>query len=193
MATPDIDGYDAVIDFLHEAGLANGVVGLELNQISAETAEKFKKLLPEATIVNSKKAVNGVRLIKSDFEISVMKEAAAIADAAMMRATELIRPGARETDVVAEIVATQVRGAKGHPGTGFPPIGPLFFCSSPRTGAAHIPWSEDTIRDGSQINLEVTGVRHGYVVPLMRTFSVGAPPIVCFADTRHTLPVWRTR
>ncbi len=91
----------------------------------------------------------------------------------MMRATEVIRPDVCEADVVAEILATQVRGAGGKPSTGL--ADPLLFCSSPRTGVAHITWSEDTIRNGSQINLEVTGVRHGYIAPLMRTFSVGAP------------------
>ncbi|RVC81103.1 aminopeptidase P family protein [Mesorhizobium sp. M2A.F.Ca.ET.046.02.1.1] len=172
---PGVDGYDAVIDFLHDAGLANRGVGLEMNHLPAQTAEKFRKRLPQARIVDSNRAVDWVRLIKSNLEISVIKEAAAIADAAMVRATEVIRADVRESDVVAEIVATQVRGVNGKPSTGFTPIGPLFLCSSPRTGVAHYPWSEGTIRPGSQINLEVTGVRHGYVAALMRTFSLGAP------------------
>ncbi|WP_348627195.1 aminopeptidase P family N-terminal domain-containing protein [Mesorhizobium sp. WSM2561] len=69
--SPDVDHYDAVIDFLHEAGLANRRVGLELNHLPAETAEKFKERLPKARIVNSKKVVSWVRLIKSDLEISI--------------------------------------------------------------------------------------------------------------------------
>lgn len=149
-------------------------MGLELNYLPALTAEKFRKRLPDARIVGSKKAVTWVRIVKSDFEITLMKEAAAIPDAAIVRATEMIGPGVREADVIAEIAATLARGAKGKPGTGFAPPSPIFLCSSPRTGTSHIPWSEDTIRDGSQINLEITGVRHGYVAPLMRTFSVGA-------------------
>lgn len=173
--SPDMDGYDAMIDFLHEAGHASRSLGLELNYVPALTAEKFENRLPKARIVDSRKAVGWVRLIKSDLEISLMREAAAIADAAIVRATEVIRPGVREADVIAEIVAALARGAKGKPGTGFPPPSPVFLCSSPRTGTSHIPWSEDVIRDGSQINLEVAGVRHGYVAAVMRTFSVGAP------------------
>lgn len=34
-----------------------------------------------------------------------------------MRAAEVIRPGLRETDATAEILAALVRGAKGKPGT----------------------------------------------------------------------------
>ncbi|MGY4167684.1 M24 family metallopeptidase [Bradyrhizobium sp. USDA 4529] len=172
---PGVDGWDAAIDYLYEAGLATRGVALELNHLVAEVADKFKRRLPQARVVDSEMAATWVRLIKSDLEIAVMREAAGIADAAIMRASEVIRPGVREADVIAEIVATQARGAKGKPGTSFAPIGPVFMCSSPRTGAAHIQWSEDHIQSGSHINLEVCGSRHGYVTPLMRTFSVGAP------------------
>src|SRR5207249_4018050 len=47
--------------------------------------------------------------------------------------------------------------------------------STPRTGTPHILWSEDVFRDGSQINMEVSGNRHNYMAALMRTFSIGAP------------------
>ncbi|RUW64522.1 M24 family metallopeptidase, partial [Mesorhizobium sp. M4B.F.Ca.ET.049.02.1.2] len=39
----------------------------------------------------------------------------------------------------------------------------------------HIPWTGDVFRDGSQINVELGGTRHGYSAGLMRTFSIGAP------------------
>lgn len=169
---PGKDGYDAVIDFLHELGHANRGVGLELNDLTSAQVEKFKARMPEAKFVDCAKLVHWVRGVKSDLEITLMREAAAIADAAVMRAAEVIRPGVREADVVAEIYGTLARGANGKPGTD---IANVFFCTSPRTGTCHIRWSEDIIRQGSQINLELGGVRHGYVSALMRTYSVGAP------------------
>lgn len=169
---PDNDGFDVMIDFLHELGLANRGVGLELNHLPAQSAEKFKVRLPKARIVDFTKAVAWIRIIKSDLEISVMRQAAAIADAGIMRAAEVIRPGVREADAIAEIAATLARGAQGKPGTN---LGGIYLCSSPRTGTPHISWSEDLFRDGSQINLELGGVRHGYVAAIMRTFSLGAP------------------
>ena len=172
VGNPDMDGFDSIIDFLHELGLANHGVGLELGHLPAQSAEKFKARLPQARIVDCTNAVTWIRLIKSDLEISVMKEAAAIADAGIMRAAEVIRPGVQEADAIAEVVATLARGAKGKPGTIIPSI---FLCSSPRTGTCHIPWSQDVFRDGSQINLELGGIRHGYAAGLMRTFSIGAP------------------
>lgn len=172
VGNPDQDGYDAVIDFLAEAGLAECNLGLELYQVPAQSAEKFRARLPKVRIVDCGRAVTWIRLIKSDLEIAYMKQAAAIADAGIMRAAEVIRPGVREADIMAEVAATLARGVNGKPGTDF---ASMFLCSSPRTGTCHIRWSEDTIREGSQVNLEIGGVRHGYVAPIMRTYSVGAP------------------
>ncbi|WP_234686068.1 M24 family metallopeptidase [Bradyrhizobium monzae] len=172
MGNPDVDGYDALIDLLFDVGLANRGVGLELGALSAHSAEKFKARLPQARIVDCSGLVTWIRMVKSDLEISFMKEAAAITDAGIMRAAEVIRPGVREADSIAEIVATLARGANGKPGTW---IATPFLCSSPRTGTSHITWSEDAFREGSQINLEIAGVRHGYTAPISRTFSIGHP------------------
>lgn len=176
----DRSGFDAVIDFLHEAGLASRGVGIEFSggggttggALPVQAAEKFRARLPNASIVDCSKLVDWVRLVKSDLEIAIMREAAAIADAAIMRAAEVIRPGISEAELAAEIVAAQVRGAaNGKPATGMLP--PL-ICSSPRTGTCHILWSEDVLRPGSQVNIELSGNRYGYVAAIMRTFSIGA-------------------
>lgn len=166
----DKDGFDAVIDFLLDTRLAGRGMGLELGNLSVHTAEKFKTRLPNARIVDCTGAVDWVRIIKSDREIEVMREAAAIADAAIMRAAEVIRPGVREADAAAEIGSVITRGVNGKPSTSGPP---LLMCSSPRTGTPHITWSEDVFRDGSQVNIELGGIRYGYISAIMRTFTIG--------------------
>ncbi|RWX59860.1 Xaa-Pro peptidase family protein, partial [Mesorhizobium sp. M2A.F.Ca.ET.039.01.1.1] len=172
IGNPDTDGYDTIIDFLLESGLGNRGIGVEVSTLFFQTTEKFKRRLPKARIVDCTHAVAWIRLVKSDREIEIMREAAAISDAAILRAAEVIRPGVREADAIAEILGTLARGANGKPGTMIQQIG---LCSSPRTGTCHIPWSEDVFRDGSQINLELGGVRYGYCAGIMRTFSIGAP------------------
>ncbi|MGY4399202.1 M24 family metallopeptidase [Bradyrhizobium sp. USDA 3315] len=90
-----------------------------------------------------------------------------------MRAADAIRPGVREADLIAEIMGALAHGANNKPGTTrFPNV---TLCSSPRTGAPHIWWSEDVFRQGSQINLELGEVRHRYCAGIMRTFAIGAP------------------
>lgn len=172
VGNPEKDGYDAIIDFLKEANLANRGIGLEMGQLPARAAETFKRRLPDARYVDCTHVVTWIRVIKSDLEIALMKEAAAIADAGMMRAADVIRPGVHEADAVADILSTLARGANGKRGTG---IANIFMCSSPRTGTSHISWSDDIFRQGSQINLELGGVRHTYTAAVMRTFSIGKP------------------
>lgn len=172
IANPDLDGFDPVIDFLHDKGLASGGLGLETQSISAQTADKFKARMPKGKIVDFANGVHWIRGIKSDLEIAVMREAAANADAGMARAKDVIRPGVREADAAAEIIAALVRGVNGKPSTD---LSGFFLCASPRSATAHIRWSEDVFRQGSQINLEFGGVRHGYTSALMRTISIGKP------------------
>ncbi|QQO35546.1 aminopeptidase P family protein [Bradyrhizobium diazoefficiens] len=171
-ANPGVDGFDAVIDFLHEAGLANRGVGLELDSLRAQDQQKFKARLPKARIVDCAKAVDWIRTVKSDLEIAIMREAAAITDAGIMHAAEVIRPGVREADAAAEIMATLLRGTNGKSGTGIPL---MYVSASPRTFAGHMSFSEDAYRDGSQINIELGAVRYGYIATIMRTFSIGKP------------------
>lgn len=166
------DGYDAIIDFLLEADLISDGIGLELGQLPARSAEKFRKRIPQARFVDCTHVVTWIRTVKSDYEIGLMREAAAIADAGIIRATEVIRPGVHESDAIAEIIKTLAHGANGKHGTG---IANIYLCSSPRTGTCHINWSDDTFRQGSQINLELGGVRHTYTAGLMRTFTIGKP------------------
>ncbi|MGY4298676.1 ectoine hydrolase [Bradyrhizobium sp. i1.4.4] len=176
----DKDGYDAVIDFVIERGLDKNGIGLETLTLSTQgrtyaampTVAKFQSRLPNARLVDCSKAVDWLRLVKSDVEIAIMREAAAISDAAIARAAEVIKPGVREADAVAEIVRTLIRGANGKAGTF---LAPLFFVSSPRTGTSHIPWSDDILHAGSQVNLECGGMRHAYAAAIMRTFSIGKP------------------
>ncbi|MCK1440541.1 Xaa-Pro peptidase family protein [Bradyrhizobium sp. 15] len=172
VGNPEKDGYDTLIDFLFDNGLANRGVGLDMSALSVPIAEKFRRRLPEARIVDFTGAIGWIRTIKSDLEIAYMKEAAAITDAGIMRAAEVMGPNVREADVIAEIVGTLVRGTDGKAGTW---MATPFLCSSPRTGTSHIMWSEDSLRSGSQINLEIAGVRHGYTAPMCRTYSIGKP------------------
>ncbi|WP_407185332.1 M24 family metallopeptidase [Bradyrhizobium centrosematis] len=172
VGNPDTDVYDAVIDFLHDAGLAKSGVGLEGYQLPARAAEKFKRRLPQARIIDVNRTVTWVRTVKSNLEIAVMKEVAAISDAAIMRAKEVIRPGVREPDVVAELLATLARGVNGKAGTSLPHV---FLNAGPRSATSHICWTEETIERGTHVNLELSGFRYAYAAPLSRTFSIGVP------------------
>ncbi|PDT31852.1 MULTISPECIES: M24 family metallopeptidase [Sinorhizobium] len=172
LADPEKDGWDAVIDLLLDSGLGRNRIGIEARLFPAQTLEKFRVRAPEAKIVDVGNSVDWIRGVKSDLEITYMRESAAITDAGMLRAQEVIRPGVTEAAAAAEIIATLIRGANGKLGTD---LTHFVLCNGPRTSTWHIRWAEDIFREGSQVNLCFGGVRHGYVSPLMRTFSIGKP------------------
>lgn len=169
---PDRNGFDAIIDFLHDAGAAEAGVGLELTHLQAPDVAKFRSRLSSATITDFTDIITWLRIVKTDLEIEKMREAGRITDAAIQRAREVLRPGVREADAAAEIISQLLRGTDGIVGTG---LASFFLCASPRIGTPHIPWTEDVLRPGSQVNLELGGMRHAYVTPIMRTFSLGTP------------------
>ncbi|MGV3553375.1 M24 family metallopeptidase [Rhizobium sp.] len=172
IANPEKDGFDIAIDFLLGANLGAKSIGLEMSALSASTLAKFTSKLPSASLSDLGNAVHWIRGLKSDLEIAMMREASANSDAGMRRGIEVIRPGVREADAAAEIIAAVTRGVNGKPSTD---ISGFFLCATPRTGTCHIRWTEDTFRAGSQVNLEFSGNRHGYTSPLMRTLSLGTP------------------
>ncbi|MCP1909533.1 Xaa-Pro aminopeptidase [Bradyrhizobium elkanii] len=59
------DGYDAVVDFIHNSGLANRTVAIEIRALSTPTIEKFRRRLANAKIVDSARIVSWTRIVKS--------------------------------------------------------------------------------------------------------------------------------
>lgn len=163
------NGFDVVIEHLFETGAGKGKIGLEYGSLSYAAITQLNAKLSTEDVTG---LITWLRLVKSDLEIAVMREAAAIADAAMMRAVDVIRPGVREADAAAEIYAQLARGANGKAGTN---VAHLAICSGPRSGTSHITWTEEAFRAGTHVNIELGGVRHGYVCALMRTVSLGKP------------------
>ena len=169
VANTSRNGFDVVIEHLFETGAAKGKTGLEYGSLSHAAITQLNAKLSTEDVTG---LITWLRLVKSDLEIAVMHEAAAIADAAMMRAVEVIRPGVREADAAAEIYAQLARGANGKAGTN---LAQLAICAGTRSGTSHIAWADEAFRAGTHVNIELGGVRHGYVAALMRTISLGKP------------------
>lgn len=161
------NGFDVIIEHLNETGAAKGRIGLEYGSLSHAALGQLSGKLEVEDVTG---LITWLRLVKSDLEIAVMREAAAIADAAMMKAVEVIRPGVREADAAAEIYAQLARGANGKAGTN---LAQLAICAGPRSGTSHIAWADETFSAGTHVNIELGGVRHGYTAALMRTVSLG--------------------
>lgn len=139
----------------------------------------MREQLSHWELVPARELVNWVRVVKSDAEIALMRNAGLIADHAMRVAIEEIRAGRPLNEVAAEVQKAQVLGTR-DPETGahidgdYPAIVPLF----PRGEGAdtpHLTWTAEPIGSPEGVSIEIAGVHHRYHAPLARCVSVGAP------------------
>ena len=106
-------------------------------------------------MLDSKRLVNWVRLIKSDAEIKYMKAAAQITQLGMKKAFEAINPGVRQCDAVSEIWSTLVKGTSEFGGD-YASIVPM-LPTGKGTSASHLTWSEDKFVEGEATIIELSG------------------------------------
>ncbi|RWZ58764.1 M24 family metallopeptidase [Halobacillus fulvus] len=166
---------DFISDILRQIGHGNRTVGVEMDHyyFTGKALEQLKKGLPNSTFKDATSLVNRVRLIKSDQEIEYMKKAAKIADLAMTKGVESIRPGVRECDTAAEIYYHMVRGTPEFGGE-YPAIVPL-LPTGDRTSIPHLTWTDRPFIEGNPLIIELAGCYKRYHVPLARTVSIGQP------------------
>lgn len=131
--------------------------------------------LPGRRLVDSAELVNWVRLVKSPHELAQLRIAGQIAATAMRIACDQLRPGRRQCDLVAEIMAAQAIGTPEH-GGGYPAIVPM-LPTGEAAGTPHLTWTDRMFRDGEATTIELAGVFGRYHAPLARTVMLGEPPL----------------
>ena len=165
--------YDALVDLIKEKKWDKLSIGVEMDShyFTAYCYEKIKQGLPNAKLIDSKRLVNWVRLVKSDAEIKYMKAAAQITQLGMKKAFEAINPGVRQCDAVSEIWSTLVKGTPEFGGD-YASIVPM-LPTGKGTSASHLTWSEDKFVEGEATIIELSGVNKKYHCPMARTVLLG--------------------
>ena len=175
----DCHPFDWIIDAARECGaLSDGpdaVVAVEgdCHYLSARAYLAVTAALPGSRIVDSGELVNWVRVVKSEHEIALLRIAGSIAQHAMEVALEAVRPGRRQCDVAAEIMAAQASGTAEHGGD-YSAIVPLLPTGA-GAGTPHLTWTELPFVEGEATTIELAGVFGRYHAPLARTVMLGEP------------------
>lgn len=156
---------------LKQAGLGDRRIGVELAAFTFLPAqwERLKALLPEARFADASTLVAEERLVKSPQEIAYQASAAQMADYAMQKAFEALRPGLSEI-ALAGIVAAALAEA----GSEYAAIPPM-VASGPRSAMIHGMASNRTMRLGDVVIIEFAGVCRRYHAVLMRSAVLGRP------------------
>jgi len=167
--------YDALVDLLKKNKWDKLKIGVEMDAhyFTAYCYEKLKQGLPNATLKDSERLVNWVRVVKSDAEIDFMKKAAMISENAMKTAMEIINPGVRQCDAVAEIQKTLFKGTNDFGGE-YASIATL-LPTGKGTSASHLTASDEKFVTGEATVVELSGTYKRYHAPMARTVNLGKP------------------
>lgn len=191
MAEADIVGYpdhyvqsterhpmDHLAARIAERGWDRLRVGVEMDNywFTAAAHAALQKHLPNARFEDSTGLVNWQRAVKSERELQYMRTAARFVERMHARIVEVIEPGMRKCDLVAEIYDASLRydpeiGAGGD----YPAIVPL-LPSGADASAPHLTWDDRPMRSGEGTFFEIAGVYHRYHCPMSRTVFLGKPP-----------------
>ena len=174
--TPDRHAMDLLASIISDHGWGRLQIGVELDNyyFSAATFSALQKGLPNATFVDANTLVNWQRAVKSEQELIYMKRAGRIVEETHKRIFELIEPGMRKNDLIAEIYRTAIIGADGHGGD-YPAIVPM-APSGADASAAHLTWNDLPLRSDEGTFFEIAGCHRRYHCPLCRTIYLGLPP-----------------
>lgn len=171
LAYSDGEKTDEVIARELRAMCPNGIrrLGLETNRksISHETVQTLLRLTGAEEVVSCSYLVEDLRVIKSEPEISLMRNAGEVSCAASDAIVNALREGA--TDVEAALAAQSVIYRSG----GQHPAQDPYVFSGPGGETGHAPWFRVRPKEGELTTWFVSGVDHHYACPIERTVIKG--------------------
>jgi creatinase len=146
-----------------------GNVGVEFDHINLENFKKVQDVLPDVKLVDIAKPAMGMRMIKSDEEIALIKNGAAVSDVGGFACVEAIREGVPEHEVALHSTRAMVREiAKRYPHSELMDTW-TWFQSGINTDGAHNPVTTRKLQKGDILSLNCFSMISGYYTALERT------------------------
>ncbi|MBT5833724.1 MAG: ectoine hydrolase DoeA [Deltaproteobacteria bacterium] len=173
---PEKHPMDYLCKILTEKNWAQKTIGVEKDNyyFTASCLESLQRNLVQANFVDSTGLVNWQRTVKSPRELEFIRKAARIVEKMHARIFEVMEPGMRKNDLVAEIYHSGITGTEDAGGdyTAIVPMTPTGSDAS----APHLTWDDQPIPNNSGTFFEIAGCYRRYHCPLSRTIFLGQPP-----------------
>jgi len=149
---------------------ACGVRKLAADGLSVESYRGLMKFLRGKTTLKIRgDLISGLRKVKDEQELELMRRAGELTSIGMKAAQETIRPGVKEITVAAEIEYAMRRGCSW--GTAFESS----VASGIRSAFPHGGCTEREIRKGDLVVVDIGAVYQHYCSDMTRTFTAGKP------------------
>lgn len=167
-------------------------LGMELDVLPVNNYRVYERLFPDAAIVDASPLIKSVRMIKSPYEVDLIREAARMSDGMFSQVKHLLTDGITELEFASRVEAVQ--HSQGHQGyvrvrafnreastshvmSGSNLAAPS--CSPGPTGGmgpnASFPYGagHKIINKHEPVQIDNAAVAGGYIIDQSRTFSVG--------------------
>lgn len=175
-ANAQIEGFEIIeqtatlVDALAEVIKAQGyeTIGFEKDAVTYAEFERYSEAF-EAKLVPTSGLIEKIRLIKSDDEITIIKQACQIADEAYEHILSFIKPGLTELEVSNELESFM--RSKGATSSSFD----IIVASGTRSALPHGVATSKVIETGDFVTLDFGAYYNGYVSDVTRTVAVGQP------------------
>ncbi|TFJ93699.1 M24 family metallopeptidase [Lentibacillus salicampi] len=141
-------------------------VGFEKDHVTFSTYERYEETF-DAELVPVSGLVEELRLVKSDDELAILKQAAKIADDAFRHIQGYIKPGVKEIDISNELEFFMRR--QGATSSSFDTI----VASGYRAALPHGVASDKEIQSGELVTMDYGALLNGYCSDTTRTVAVG--------------------
>ncbi len=166
---------DLLSKIVDDRGWSGLSIGVEMDNyyFSAAAFASLRKHLPNARFKDAAGLVNWQRAVKSPTELDYMRKAGKIVELMHKRIVDVVEPGMRKCDLVAEIYDAGIRGTAEFGGD-YPAIVPL-LPSGADASAPHLTWDDKPMRLGEGTFFEIAGAYRRYHCPLSRTVFLGKP------------------
>jgi len=163
IALPDAK---ALADALRESGARRlGIGHLELLPLGFERA--IRNAVPGIELVSATKLLDAVRMVKSEWELERMRQAARVSDAAWKMFVDVLEPGLAEYEIVAAVESEIKRlGAEDN----------FMLIASGRDEVLGMtPPGRRRVEVGDMVRTELTPQTGGYWLQICRSVTVGPP------------------
>jgi len=184
---PDTHPSEFLSSWMNSSGFNNAKIGYESDSYyaSPRSLKALKSNLRNSKWIEEDLLVNWIRLIKSKEELVIMYQAGKIAEIAMKTAWNSSRVGVRQCDLMADIIAAQIKGTPAFGGD-MPALHPLILAGK-AASSAHPMWTDEKLQEGQTISFELGGCRKRYNVGLARTIHLGKKEPQELSDTSKAL------
>lgn len=150
-------------------------LGIEADHLTLSARSSLEMMLGARELVDIAGHTMKARMVKSDEEISLIREGARIADIGGAAIREAIKVGTREIDVaMAGRDAMELEIARSHPSSEIRDSW-VWFQSGINTDGAHNPVTTRRLEHGDILSLNAFPMISGYYTALERTLFIGEP------------------